>query len=201
MYKETAERVSLDPANNYILQRSIKAYLEAANIVNGKVLELGTGSGYGIEVIAPKSEKFVTVDKFRCEAIENLSPDSNVEFLQMTFPPLTDIEDNSFDFVISFQVIEHIEDDNEFVKEIGRVLKKGGKFICTTPNIAMSLTRNPWHIREYTIDELDILLKKHFSGVDKKGVFGDEHAMNYYSENKKSVQKITRFDIFNLQYK
>lgn len=201
MYKETAERVSLDPANNYILQRSIKAYLEAANIVSGNVLELGTGSGYGIEVIAPKTNKFVTVDKFRCEAIENLPSDGKIEFLQMIFPPLKGVADNSFDYVISFQVIEHIEDDNDYVSEIARVLKKGGKFICTTPNIKMSLSRNPWHVREYTIDQLDSILKKKFSSVDKKGVFGDPKAMNYYAENKKNVEKIMRFDIFNLQYR
>jgi hypothetical protein len=37
--------------------------------------------------------------------------------------------------------------------------------------------------------------------VDKKGVFGNDKIMNYYNLNKASVQKITRFDIFNLQYR
>jgi len=201
MYKETAERVSLDPAENYVLQRSIKAYIEAAEIVNGKVLELGTGSGYGIDIIAPKANEFLTIDKYRCDIVDRLPEGSNVKFIQSTFPPFIGIEDSSFDFVISFQVIEHIEDDTKFVQEIFRVLKPGGKFICTTPNIKMSLSRNPWHIREYTIAELFNLLKKFFPTVDTKGVYGDERAMNYYEENKKSVQKIMRFDIFNLQYK
>ena len=34
-----------------------------------------------------------------------------------------------------------------------------------------------------------------------KGVGGNEKVMAYYEANKKSVEKITRFDIFNLQYK
>jgi len=118
----------------------------------------------------------------------------------MTVPPLTGLPDNHFDFVVSFQVIEHIKNDVQYVKEIHRVLKKGGKFIVTTPNKKMSLTRNPWHIREYLIDELKDLLSVDFSTVDARGVFGNEEVMKYYEENKKSVKKITRFDIFNLQY-
>ena len=49
---QTAERVSQhDQSDNYVFQRSILAYHKAAEIVNGKVLELGTGMGYGIEIV------------------------------------------------------------------------------------------------------------------------------------------------------
>ena len=85
----------------------------------------------------------------------------------------------SFDFVISFQVIEHIKNDKLFVKEIFRVLKDGGKFIVTTPNIEMTLTRNPWHIREYTITELENLLLQDFQSVKKSGVFGNDKIKKY----------------------
>jgi len=34
-----------------------------------------------------------------------------------------------------------------------------------------------------------------------KGITGNDKVMTYYAENKKSVERITRFDIFNLQYK
>lgn len=200
---ETAERVAPEVANNFVLQRSIFAYAEAAKKVSGTVLEIGTGSGYGIEIIALSATKFVTIDKFQTAVLsdEKLMSKGNIEFIQMTVPPLTGIEDNSFDYVISFQVIEHIQKDLDFVKEIYRVLKKGGKFIVTTPNIKMSLTRNPWHIREYTVDELDaLLIKGGFSSVEKLGVYGNEKIMNYYEKNRESVRKITRFDIFNLQY-
>ena len=44
-------------------------------------------------------------------------------------------------------------------------------------------------------------MKKHFSSVLTLGVHGNDKVMAYYEENKKSVAKITRFDIFNLQYK
>lgn len=195
---QTAERVSAtDQSDNYVFQRSLIAYLEAAKMVSGDLLELGSGEGYGIQYLGPKVDRYVAVDKYETESVKN----DRVEFLQMTIPPLTGLKDNSFDFVVTFQVIEHIEDDDAFVKEIHRVLKPGGKLICTTPNIKMSITRNPWHIREYTVDGLKSLFDKYFSKVETRGVFGNEKVMNYYNKNKESVSKITRFDIFDLQHK
>ena len=43
-------------------------------------------------------------------------------------------DDNSFDVVHNSHVIEHINQPDVFVKEIHRILKPGGYFICTTPN-------------------------------------------------------------------
>ncbi|MCH5596600.1 class I SAM-dependent methyltransferase [Niabella ginsengisoli] len=199
---QTAERVShVEESDNYVFQRSLFAYAEAAKLVNGKVLELGTGSGYGIEMIASKATKFVTLDKFENTNVNELvKANGNIEFLKTTFPPLTGIADNSFDFVITFQVIEHIKSDKLFAQEIHRVLRPGGKLIVTTPNKKMSLTRNPWHIREYLVPELKALLLQSFSSVKTLGVYGDDTAMEYYHANKKAVEKITRFDVLNLQY-
>ena len=119
----------------------------------------------------------------------------------MSVPYLRAFTDNTFDVVISFQVIEHIQDDETFVKEIARVLKPGGKFICTTPNIKMSLSRNPYHIREYTVEQLKALIAKYFKVVQPLGIFCDTKAMDYFERNKQSVKRYTRFDIFNLQYR
>lgn len=59
----TAERVSRDASDNFVFQRSLLAYHAAAGRIAGDVLEIGTGSGYGIEVLAPRTERFVTLDK------------------------------------------------------------------------------------------------------------------------------------------
>lgn len=198
---QTAERVShLDLSDNYVFQRSLLAYVEAARRIEGKVLEIGTGSGYGVEIVAPHTQHFLTIDKFMTGLELPADLQDKVEQRQMSVPPI-DLPDQAFDGVITFQVIEHIQDDEAFVREIARVLKPGGKLILTTPNKKMSLTRNPWHIREYSITELQALLARYFTKVEANGVFGNEKVMDYYEENKKSVQKITRFDIFNLQYR
>lgn len=194
----TAERVSnRDASDNYVFQRSILAYYKAAELVSGDVLEIGTGMGYGVEVIAPAADKYVTIDK---SCAYNVELPANAEFRQMTVPPL-DFADESFDYVISFQVIEHIKNDKEFVAEVSRVLRKGGKFIVSTPNAPMSLTRNPWHVREYTAEELKELLSKEFSQIDMMGVGGNEKIMEYYEANRRGVERITRFDILDLQHR
>ena len=194
----TAERVSnRDASDNYVFQRSILAYYKAAELVSGDVLEIGTGMGYGVEVVAPAADKYVTIDK---SCAYNVELPANAKFRQMTVPPL-DFADESFDYVISFQVIEHIKNDKEFVAEVSRVLRKGGKFIVSTPNAPMSLTRNPWHVREYTAEELKKLLSKEFSQIDMMGVSGNEKIMEYYEANRRGVERITRFDILDLQHR
>ena len=195
---QTAERVSdQDLSDNFVYQRSVLAYFEASKLVSGNVLEIGFGEGYGMRVLSPKVANYTAIDK-HYKDFKDLP--SNVKIINQQVPPLSMFADESFDFVVSFQVIVHIKNDKFFVKEISRVLKKGGKFIVTTPNIKMSLTRNPWHIREYKLDELKNLLSKDFSEIDCKGVLGNEKVSAYYLENKKSVQRIMRFDIFRMQY-
>ena len=194
----TAERVSrTDASDNYVFQRSILAYHYAAGLVSGDVLEIGTGMGYGIDVIAPSATSYTTIDK-SC-AYDASLPD-NTRFQQMEVPPIG-FADESFDYVISFQVIEHIKRDKDFVKEVSRVLRKGGKFIVSTPNAPMSLTRNPWHIREYTEQQLRDLLSADFSSIEAYGVNGNDKIMQYYEQNRRSVERIMRFDILDLQHR
>ena len=193
----TAERVSLEKSDNYVFQRSVLAYHRAAELVEGDILEIGTGMGYGVEVIAPKATRYISIDKELPAQINQLE---NVEYYDMEVPPIG-FENCSFDAVVSFQVIEHIEEDIACVREVARVLRPGGKFVVSTPNAPMSLTRNPWHVREYNADELRNLLECHFSKVEAYGVIGNEKIMEYYRKNRTSVRKITRFDILDLQHR
>ena len=198
---QTAERSShLDPSENVIFQRHMIAYKEASKLISGTVLEIGCGEGYGISELVNFSKKYIGVDKFDTFISEEIKKNNDIVFHKMEIPPLLNIEANSIDFVVTFQVIEHIQDDHYFLKEIFRVLKPGGKLLLTTPNKLMSLSRNPWHIREYTPFEMNDILSKYFAKTQVNGVYGNDLVMKYYKKNKESVEKITRFDIFNFQY-
>ena len=186
-------------SDNPIHQRLLKAYYLAVDYIKGDLLELGCGEGRGVALLAPIAASFTAIDKIS-EVVEELTrkfPD--YKFKRGSFPPLDGTESNSFDTIVSFQVIEHIKDDRKFLKEIWRVLKPGGKAIITTPNKKKSLTRNPWHIREYTASELKTLAEPIFDEVELSGITGNDKVWEYYELNKKSVEKITRFDIFDLQ--
>ncbi|MFA5972426.1 MAG: class I SAM-dependent methyltransferase [Lentimicrobiaceae bacterium] len=195
---QTAERSSgHDPSEQVIYNRCLYAYKAASELVKGNIIELGSGEGYGIKMLAPLAQHYLAVDKFDTD----ISGHANVEFRKQLLPSLAGIADNTFDFAVTFQVIEHIQDDKTFIKEIHRVLKPGGVLMLTTPNHPMSLTRNPWHIREYTADELASVVGKSFGKVEVKGVFGSPVVMDYHERNKTSVHRITRFDILKLQYR
>ncbi|MCS7366864.1 MAG: methyltransferase domain-containing protein [archaeon YNP-WB-062] len=87
-------------------------------------------------------------------------------------------DDEFFDVVWAEEVIEHIYDTDYFVSEVYRVLKDGGVFILSTPNLASLINRfrllfglqpryvqfsieGPGHIRYYTAKALKKQLMKH----------------------------------------
>ncbi|HEY0654012.1 MAG TPA: class I SAM-dependent methyltransferase [Chryseosolibacter sp.] len=193
----TSDQITSD---NPIHQRLFKAYVVAQDYVKGNVLEVGCGEGRGVDLLIRKSESFTAVDKIE-SLIKNLSEKfPQGKFMSMNIPPLGSLKDNTYDYVVSFQVIEHIKNDELFLREIHRVLKPGGIALLTTPNRKMSLTRNPWHVREYLPQELKSLAAKIFSDAEMKGITGNDKVMQYYRENKKSVERYTRWDILNVQY-
>lgn len=201
MYKTTEIASSEIPSDNPVHQRLLFPYLHVSKLISGNVLEIGCGTGRGVGVLAPSLTDYTGVDK-NTELMSQLSGQyPNFTFIDMFLPPLQNLPSDHFDFVVTFQVIEHIEPDAFFLQEAARVLKPGGKLYLTTVNRKFSLTRNPWHVREYLAHELRDLMKKYFSEVITEGVHGKEKVMAYYEENKKSVKRITRFDVFNLQYR
>jgi ubiquinone/menaquinone biosynthesis C-methylase UbiE len=188
-------------SDNPIHQRLLKAYVVAAGYVQGHLLEVGCGEGRGINWLMPKVTSYSAIDKI--EPVINLLQKKYPQgkFVSGNIPPLSVFESNSFDSLVSFQVIEHVKDDLLFLKEIHRVLKPGGIALLTTPNRPLSLSRNPWHIREYTAKELTDLAKQFFAEVTMKGITGNQKVMRYYDRNKESVDKLMRWDVLNLQYK
>jgi ubiquinone/menaquinone biosynthesis C-methylase UbiE len=188
------------PSDNPLHQRLLKAYIVATDYIHGNVLEVGCGEGRGVSLLMEKAEQFTAVDKIEEALIVLRERFPGGKFSSMNIPPLGGLKDNTYDCVVSFQVIEHIQNDALYLKEINRVLKPGGVALITTPNRRRSLSRNPWHIREYLASELTALAQGIFSSVEMKGITGNEIVMQYYEENKKSVDRIMRWDIFNLQY-
>ena len=186
-------------SDNPLHHRLLSAYVFSEKYISGDVLELGCGEGRGIDIVLKRSKSFTAIDKIS-EVTERLSRKyPNEKFISSSFPPLKNIENESFDTLISFQVIEHIKNDKLFIKEIHRILKPGGKALISTPNISMTLTRNPWHVREYTSQQLFDLVSKNFKKIIMKGIYGNDKIKKYYDDNKKSVMKFKRLDVFNLE--
>jgi SAM-dependent methyltransferase len=77
----------------------------------------------------------------------------------------SNLPSESFDCVVAVEVLEHVEEDENFVREVSRVLKPGGVFLMTTPNGDSVKNTNPDHKRHYLRQQLRALLLKHFDDV------------------------------------
>jgi SAM-dependent methyltransferase len=189
------------PSDNPIHQRLLKPYTVVKQEIRGDVLELGCGEGRGLDYILGKAGSYLGVDKID-EVVRKLKVKyPEARFLQSLFPPMGKLQSDSYDIIISFQVIEHIRNDRLFLEEIYRLLKPGGMAVITTPNIRMSLSRNPWHIREYTARDLKNLTGSVFDEVVANGITGNDKVMQYYQDNRKSVEKIMKYDVLDLQHR
>src|SRR5690606_15470330 len=129
-------------SDNPIHQRLLKAYIAAQPLVKGDLLEVGCGEGRGVEVLLGQVDSYHGLDKIQgvIESLKSRFPQITVE--QAVIPSFQTIAANTFDTVVSFQVIEHIQDDRLFLQEIYRVLKPGGKAIISTPTIRRTLSRS-----------------------------------------------------------
>jgi SAM-dependent methyltransferase len=65
--------------------------------------------------------------------------------------------DASFDLVCAVELVEHIQAHGRFFREVARVLKPGGKFLFTTPNILSLKSRwlFLWTGYPYSFEPLD----------------------------------------------
>jgi ubiquinone/menaquinone biosynthesis C-methylase UbiE len=136
-----------------------------------RVIEIGFGEGYGTHILSTGCREIVALEiepeivayadeKYRSEnCVFKLYDGSTIPF-----------PDESFDVAVSFQVIEHVDNDLHFVSELHRVLKKGGRLYLTTPNKRLRLKPgqkpfNRFHKREYYSHELESILRTSFRAV------------------------------------
>ncbi|MGW5384490.1 class I SAM-dependent methyltransferase [Nocardia sp. NPDC003963] len=127
------------------------------------VLEAGSGEGYGANMIAGVARAVVGVDYDRGAAIHVRTRYPAVHMIRGNLAALP-LPEASVDAVVNFQVIEHLWDQAEFLRECLRVLRPGGELLISTPNrITFSPGRdtplNPFHTRELNAAELTELLE------------------------------------------
>jgi len=148
----------------------IHRYLFAAGLcVNKDVLDIACGEGYGSAMLARVASSMVGVDidEPTIEYARRAYADSGVEFEPGSCESIPYKRD-SFDVVVSFETIEHIEDHAVFLREIRRVLRPGGVLICSTPDTDVYRHpdgENPFHVSELTRDAYEHLLSKRFANV------------------------------------
>jgi ubiquinone/menaquinone biosynthesis C-methylase UbiE len=195
------ERPSFEDSNNVTVKRCFYAYEFARDYVKGKqTADVGCADGYGTQYLADFTQSTIGVDYSEvtiADARQKHAAKTNLSFKAGKVPPIP-LEDESVDVLTAFQFIEHIEQRLAFMQDVKRVLKPGGIFLCTTPNIKMSIARNPFHVHEYTFEEMKTEASKVFENIELKGLQGNEKVNKYYADNAKWAKKILMLDPLGL---
>lgn len=171
----TGERFVPDLSEKYIVAEHYQRYNAVLNIVKGqKVLDAACGAGYGTALMASVAEEVTGID-ISSEAItfanHRYSDISNAKYLEASIAELP-FSDNTFDVIISFETIEHVEEElqNKFLKEIKRCLKDDGILVMSSPDKRtysdLPDFHNEFHVKEFYFDEFDAFLHKEFKYVE-----------------------------------
>lgn len=144
-------------------------YALAAGFCKGSsVLDAACGEGYGASLLAKVATHVVGMD-IAHEAIEHASARygerERLRFQQGDVTRLP-FEDDSFDRVVSFETLEHMEPQEALLSEFRRVLKPDGMLLLSCPDKAVYTDQlgneNEFHVRELYRDELDALIAREF---------------------------------------
>ena len=174
--------------------------LFAREFIGGrKVLEVGCGMGYGTDCLAESASHVAAID-ICGEHISHCQDKygrDRITFLRANGIKLP-FKDQTFDVVVSFQVMEHIEPRNvlDYLLEVRRVLRRGGVVLVSTPNRRKRLLpfQKPWnpeHKKEYVDSDLENMLGRVFGGVKISGLCGSEDVVAIeYSWRKQTPLKV-----------
>ncbi|WP_040634828.1 class I SAM-dependent methyltransferase [Mycolicibacterium phlei] len=162
---------------NYWFRRHEVVYERLAGRCAGRdVLEAGCGEGYGADLIADVARRVIGLDYDETAVAHVRARYPRVEMHHGNLAALP-LADETVDVVVNFQVIEHLWDQGQFVRECARVLRPGGLLLMSTPNrITFSPGRdtpiNPFHTRELNAAELtELLTDNGFALESMLGVF------------------------------
>lgn len=120
-----------------------------------KILDTGSCTGYNLHLLNKYGKAYgVDIEK---KAIEYCKKRGFKRMVLLKNGMQLPFKSNSFDIITCLDVLEHIEKDEEYLKELNRVLKPKGKLIIFVPAIQLlwsQLDVKSHHQRRYTIPML-----------------------------------------------
>lgn len=165
------------PEENYWFRRHEAAYQFAVEAVASvrwsrdppRVLDAGCGEGYGAARLG-KVGKVVAAELDAEVASHAGRSYPNVAVIRGDVCALP-FAAASFEAVVALQLIEHLYCADRFLASVRRILRPEGLLVLSTPNRDTSPPDpNPFHVYEYTSEELVALLRLHFDRVTMLGV-------------------------------
>jgi SAM-dependent methyltransferase len=146
-------------------------YMLARHLCRGRdVLDIASGEGYGAALLGQVASSVIGVEVAE-DAVAHATANyvcANLCF-RLGDARRIPLDDASVDVVVSFETIEHFDEQETFLAEVRRVLRPGGKMIVSTPErdsySPADRPANPYHVMELTREEFVVLLNRHFRHV------------------------------------
>ena len=132
-----------------------------AHHITGNTIDYGAGSAKYKNIITPHTSKYTTFDMIPGENIDIVGDAMN--------PPFPD---NTFDTVVSTQMLEHVERPWIVVHEMGRILKPGGICIITAPFL-VPYHADPHDFFRYTVQGMESLFTHEAFEIVESGKYGN----------------------------
>ena len=145
-------------------------YAFAAGLARGRrVLDAACGEGYGSALLARHGAEVVGVDVSAdaiAHARRRYGEDATLRFVHADCTRLEDFDAPGFDLIVSFETLEHLQDQDRMLAGFARLLADDGLLLVSSPDRhAYSDARgyrNEFHVRELYRHELEALLSRHF---------------------------------------
>lgn len=168
----TGERVipKLMRSENGMLKEHVKRYEFASKYAKGDVLDIACGVGYGTQILLENDHdgkiKHITgadIDEDTIDYAKSNYPNEKVSYhVCDALSANIEVELGMFDTIISFETVEHIEQDEVFIDNLKKLLKPNGHLIISTPfgrGKGMPCT-DPFHVHQYKEEEFVEILRE-----------------------------------------
>lgn len=173
------ERLANDPRSELWGEHRARYRLVVQRGVAGqRVLDLACGAGFGLEMLRQAGARVVGGDLDwtalrECGRTGHRPRLVRADGTRLPFP------EGCFDTIVSMETLEHVPDAAALLRELARVVASGGELVLSTPNRAFGPAwlheGNPFHVQEFTADELRALLVQSFGSVEIFGQHVDPH--------------------------
>lgn len=123
----------------------------------GPILDIGCATGNFIAV-KPEIIEGIEVDEDSCK----IAKERGFNVLRLDAEKeMGALESDKYNGIYAKHIIEHLQNPLNFLKEIKRILKPGGRAVILTPNCPHMLNKNFWddytHLRPFTKKSLEMI--------------------------------------------